>query len=105
MLNLVRRNPLNAFLGTLLLVVAYQALFFVLASSHSITAPGSVWPHILLVWVPVPLAGAFFFWAIRGLPLSRAQRLIQVFVASLLAPVLALAAAFLVWLTILGRSV
>lgn len=104
MLNLIRRNPLNAFLGTLLLAVAYQILFFVMASSPSIAAPEGVWAHILLVWVPVPLAGTFFFWAVRGLPLSRAQRLVQVFVASLLAPVLALAAAFFVWFVILGRS-
>ena len=105
MLNLVCRNPLNAFLGTLSLVVAYQALFFVLASSRIITAPDSIWGHILLVWVPVPLAGTFFFWAIRGLPLSRGQRIVQVFAASLLAPTIALAAAFIVWFVILGRPV
>lgn len=100
----IHGSPLNASVGTLLLVLIYHVLFIAISwlfvTPHALW---SLWAHIAFVWVPIVAAGLFFFWSSRGFVQSRIWRVIQTISISILAPGISMAMLSFVWFILLGK--
>jgi hypothetical protein len=86
-------------------VLVYHVLFIAIAwvfvTPHALW---SLWAHITFVWVPVVVAGLFFFWSSRGFVQSRTWRTVQIVSTSILAPGISIAMLSFVWFILLGKS-
>jgi nitrate reductase NapE component len=98
-------KPMLAFVSTVVFVLAYFVVVLALTHPrgvHKSSVAGGM--HVVLVWVPLIASAAFYSWVSRGAAVSQSRHLVQVAVATVLAPIVAVSIVGLVGFVLLGWS-